>query len=48
MKRIALAALLGGITLFAWGAVSHMVLKLGDAGLRSAPVAPDPAYPRVL
>lgn len=35
-KRIALAAVLGGLTLFAWGAISHVVLSLGDAGM--APV----------
>ena len=38
--RIALAALLGGLTLFVWGALSHMVLQLGDAGMRAAPPAP--------
>jgi hypothetical protein len=38
--RIALAALLGGLTLFAWGAVSHMVLMLGDAGLKVLPAQP--------
>lgn len=38
--RIVLAALLGGLTLFAWGAFSHMVLKLADSGLRLAPQAP--------
>lgn len=39
-SRIALAALLGGLTLFAWGAISHMVLQIGDAGLRAAPAEP--------
>jgi hypothetical protein len=38
--RVAVAALLGGLTLFCWGAISHMVLQLGDAGMRMAPAAP--------
>ena len=37
MKRILLAALLGGIAVFVWGAVSHMVLPLGEAGVKMLP-----------
>src|SRR5438045_2202485 len=36
-KRILLGGILGGIALFCWGALSHMVLQLGDAGLQSLP-----------
>ncbi len=37
MKKILLAALAGGLVLFVWGAVSHMVLPLGEAGLKNLP-----------
>lgn len=37
--RMILAALLGGLALFVWGAVSHTVLQLGDHGMRSLPAA---------
>src|SRR5688500_14834872 len=30
--RVLIAGLLGGIVFFIWGAVSHMVLRLGDQG----------------
>ena len=33
-KRIVLAGLLGGLALFAWESVAHMVLPLGEAGLK--------------
>lgn len=32
-----LAAILGGTVLFLWGAFSHMVLPLGEMGMRSMP-----------
>lgn len=32
-----LAALLGGIAMFVYGAISHMVLQIGDTGIKSAP-----------
>lgn len=35
--RIILAAILGGIALFIWGAISHMVLPLGEVGIRELP-----------
>jgi hypothetical protein len=35
--RIILAAILGGIVMFAWGATSHMALGLGDMGVTSIP-----------
>ena len=38
--RVAIAALAGGLTLFCWGALSHMVLQLGDAGMKMAPAEP--------
>jgi hypothetical protein len=31
--RIAIAGLIGGIVFFVWGALAHMVLHLGDAGV---------------
>src|SRR5688572_15847902 len=30
--RVLIAGLLGGIVFFVWGALSHMVLRLGDQG----------------
>ena len=35
--RILVAAILGGIALFAWGAVAHMVLGLGDTSFKGIP-----------
>jgi hypothetical protein len=37
MKRILLAALLGGLAAFVWSSISHMVLPLGEAGVRTLP-----------
>ncbi|TWI12767.1 hypothetical protein [Aerolutibacter ruishenii] len=34
--RIAIAALIGGIVMFLWGAVAHTVLPLGEMGMRTA------------
>jgi len=36
-KRILLAGILGGIALFFWGGLSHMVLGLGGAGIQNLP-----------
>lgn len=36
-KRILLAGVLGGLALFLWGGLSHMVLGLGDAGMQYLP-----------
>lgn len=36
-KRILLAGLLGGIAMFVWSSVAHMVLPLGYTGLREIP-----------
>lgn len=36
-KRILLAGVLGGLGLFFWGAISHTVLGLGDAGMQYLP-----------
>jgi hypothetical protein len=33
-KKILLAGILGGLALFAWESLAHMVLPLGDAGIR--------------
>jgi hypothetical protein len=43
MKRVAVAAVLGGLAMFVWGAVSHMLTPLGEAGMRSMPPAGEPA-----
>lgn len=32
--RILIAGLIGGLTMFAWGAVSHMLLPIGEMGVR--------------
>ncbi|HSD26049.1 MAG TPA: hypothetical protein VLL75_02040 [Vicinamibacteria bacterium] len=37
MKRVLLGGILAGLALFAWGAVSHMALPLGEAGVLSMP-----------
>jgi heme exporter protein D len=33
-KRILLAGLLGGVAMFVWSSIAHMVLPLGQAGIR--------------
>ena len=35
--RLIFAAILGGIVMFGWGAVSHMVLGIGDSGMKPMP-----------
>jgi hypothetical protein len=34
-----IAAIAGGIVLFMWGFISHMVLQLGEAGIKTIPAA---------
>jgi len=41
--RVALAAILGGIIMFVWGAVLHMATPLGQAGMDNLPDAALPA-----
>ncbi|MCI0406087.1 MAG: hypothetical protein L0209_08465 [candidate division Zixibacteria bacterium] len=36
-KKIVLGGIVAGIVVFIWGAVSHMVLGLGEAGIKSLP-----------
>lgn len=36
-KRILLAGILGGLALFFWGGLSHMVLGLGSVGIQNMP-----------
>ena len=36
-KRVLLAGLLGGIAMFAWTSLAHMVLPLGEAGIKEIP-----------
>jgi hypothetical protein len=38
MKKILFAGLVGGLVVFVWGAFSHMVLPVGEMGLKSMPV----------
>ena len=37
MIRVLLAALVGGLVMFCWGAFSHMVLPFAEAGVKSVP-----------
>lgn len=37
MKRILLAALLGGLAMFAWESIAHMALPLGQSGIHEIP-----------
>jgi hypothetical protein len=37
MKRILLAAVLGGIAMFIWSSIAHMALPLGQAGIKEMP-----------
>ena len=37
MIRIIIAAIVGGLVMFCWGAFSHMVLPFADAGVTSVP-----------
>lgn len=36
-KKIVLAGVLGGLVMFIWGAVSHMLLPLGEIGIKEIP-----------
>lgn len=36
-KRILLAGILGGIAMFAWSTIAHMVLPLGMTGFSEIP-----------
>jgi hypothetical protein len=35
--RVIAGGVLGGLVMFVWGAISHMALPLGEAGIRSVP-----------
>ncbi len=37
LGRLLAAAILGGILMFVWGAVSHTVLPLGEMGMKNLP-----------
>jgi hypothetical protein len=37
MGRVVLAGLAGGVVVFVWGAVAHMMLPLGEMGVRQLP-----------
>ena len=43
MKRVIGGGILGGLVLFVWGAVAHMALPLGTAGLRVIPPSQEAA-----
>ena len=36
-KRILLAGVLGGIAMFVWASLAHMVLPLGQTGIKEIP-----------
>ncbi len=36
-KRVLLAGLLGGIAMYVWTAIAHMILPLGEAGIQEIP-----------
>lgn len=36
-KKILLGGVVGGIVLFVWGAISHLVLPLGEVGIKEMP-----------
>jgi len=36
-KKVLVGGVVGGIVLFVWGAVSHMVLPLGEVGIKEMP-----------
>ncbi|HET7440764.1 MAG TPA: hypothetical protein VFJ47_05625, partial [Terriglobales bacterium] len=36
-KRVLLVGLIGGLGMFVWSAIAHMVLPLGEAGVREVP-----------
>ncbi len=38
--RVILAGIVGGVVMFVWGAVAHMVLPIGEMGVRSLPTDP--------
>jgi hypothetical protein len=40
IKRVLLAGLLGGIAMYVWTAIAHMVLPLGEAGIKEIPNEP--------
>lgn len=39
MKKVIVGGLLAGLVLFVWGWISHEILPLGEAGVRSVPQA---------
>jgi hypothetical protein len=41
MKKIILAGILGGIVVFIWSAISHMLLPIGDMGIKTIPSTED-------
>ncbi len=36
-KKVLLGGIVGGVVLFVWGAISHMVLPLGEVGIKEMP-----------
>ena len=43
MRKL-VAVVVAGLVLFSWGAISHVVLGLGDAGLESVPASADATF----
>jgi hypothetical protein len=48
--RVVLAGVIGGLVMFAWSAVDHMILPIGEMGIRSLPAEPTllPALKRAI
>ena len=44
MKNVLLGGVLAGVVLFIWGAVAHMLLPLGNMGMRELPHATSVTY----
>jgi hypothetical protein len=40
MQRILLAGIVGGLALFLWGTLAHVVLPLGNVGIKEIPQEP--------
>lgn len=36
-KKVILGSVLGGIAVYVWGVLSHMVLGLGETGIKQIP-----------
>jgi hypothetical protein len=44
MKKVLLPGILGGLVVFIWSAIAHMVLPIGEMGLKSIPQNEDAVF----